>query len=105
MVAALLGLSALQDEAQASHETASSSTNQFMLNNLGAALDARFDFLGFSPPKVLASLAGWLLRPPGARFDIDKPDKADAGAVPVIKLKLCKIICSKTNFPVVVNPK
>ena len=96
-----MGLSALQDEAQASHETASSSTNQFMLNNLGAALDARFDFL----PKVLASLAGWLLRPPGARFDIDKPDKADAGAVPVIKLKLCKIICRKTNFPVVVNPK
>jgi len=86
---------------QPSYETAGTATNQLMLKNLGKALDSQFDFL----PKALAGLASWLTRPPGARFSFDKPDKTD-GSTPTIKmLKVCKLVCKVTDFPVVVNPK
>lgn len=87
---------------QPSYETAGTATNQRMLKNLGNALDSQFDFL----PKALAGLASWLTRPPGARFNYGKPDKTDDGSTPTIKmLKVCKLVCKATNFPVVVNPK
>lgn len=79
---------------QSTYETANTAASQDMLRNLGATLDTKTSII-----------ARWLFPPPGARSSIGAPDKHDQGAVPVIKLKWCKRICTKTKFPTVVDPK
>jgi len=77
-----------------SYGGASTASNQGLLRHMGNAQDAQFNFI-----------TNWLARPPGARFHIGKPSAKDVGAVPVIKLKVCKFPCTRTKFPEVVSSK